>query len=98
MSFEGFMSNEYCLYLADTDATYTFVSRQYCSFHNMQFVSMSAKCSLANDSDVAVVGYIDVFIKLGALRKHRVLAVDFPPIYAVLGMDFLAIARKSMPS
>jgi hypothetical protein len=43
MSFEGFMSNEYCLYLADAGAAHTFVSRQYCSFHNMQFVSMSAK-------------------------------------------------------
>jgi hypothetical protein len=40
---------------------------------------------------VAVVGYMDVFIKLGALRrKHRVLVVDLPSIDAVLGMDFLA--------
>jgi hypothetical protein len=91
LSFEGFLNNEYCLFLADTGGTHSFVSRGFCSAHGMHYVSMPSECSLADDSLVAILGYMDCYIKLGPLRrKHRALVIDLPSIDAVIGMDFMA--------
>jgi hypothetical protein len=91
LSFEGFLNNEYCLFLADTGGTHSFVSRDFYSAHGMHYVPKPSECSLADDSLVAILGYIDCYIKLGSLRrKHRALVIDLPSIDAVIGMDFMA--------
>jgi hypothetical protein len=91
MSSEGFVDNEYCLYLEDSGATHTFMSRQYCSSHGFRYVSLQANCSLANDMNIAIQGYIDVYVKLDPLqRKHRALVIDLSSFDAVLGMLFMA--------
>jgi hypothetical protein len=77
------------LYPSDSGATHTFVPLQHCYSHGIQY--LPANCSLANDMNVAIQGYIDVIIKLRPLRrKHRALVIDLRSIDAVWGMDFMA--------
>lgn len=63
----------------------------------MAYKAIDAKYSLANDEDVHVVGYVDVYVKLGPLRrKHRALVVDLPSMDAVIGLDFMTLHDISL--
>lgn len=73
MSFEGFLSSEYYLFMADSGATHTFASTQYCREHSLNYAPLQANVALADDSALFIMGYIDMHIKLDGLRRKHSL-------------------------
>lgn len=69
LSFKGFLTNEYCLFPADSGATNSFVSSDFCAEHGLSMFSHHFDVTPADGSVTSIIGYVDVMVKLGLLLR-----------------------------
>lgn len=92
LTFEGLAQHCYCHFLADSGASHSFISKDFCESNKVQFDPRTDSATLANGSSTPVIGTVrSLWLKLGPFRtKHDFLVVDMPQFNAVLGMDFMS--------
>lgn len=98
LTFEGLAQHCYCLFLADSGASHSFISKDFCESNKIQFAPREDTATLANGSTTPIIGTISsLWVKLGPFRaNHTFLVVDMPQFNAVLGMDFMSQHRVSL--
>ena len=91
MTFEGQALHEYCLFPADTGASHSFISKEYCQSRGIRFREYASSAKLTNGSSAPIIGQVhSMWVQLGPFRaKHHFLVVDMPQFHAILGMDFM---------
>ena len=85
------MGVSHCLYLCDSGASTSFVSRSYFLRYSIAFKYVSHYARLADGSPLAIVGVVkDLSMQMQGMRwSQTFLVVDLPTYDMVWGMDFL---------